>query len=162
MRLFSKHIIFNLLMLVCMTVHGENSLKTTQVESKLVSFVAIEQGYIRETIPGTTISSAYMTIRNDSHENIVLIGVSSKVSERIELHTHQISNGMMRMRKLDRIIIPANEQVVLQPSGLHIMIFDLDKRLQAESEIQLSLQFSNSISQNVTLPVRSIKESHQH
>lgn len=164
MRLLSKYVFFGLLLFNCITAYSESLLSNVQLSNiaNTTNNITIENGYIRETIPGTSISSAYMTISNHSDKAIVLKEITSEVSDRLELHTHQASNGIMRMRKLDRIIIPANEQVVLQPSGLHIMIFDLDKRLKAQEEVKLNFQFLNNESQNIILPVRSIKKTPQH
>lgn len=124
--------------------------------------IEVEQGYIRETIPGTAISSAYMLVRNTSNKDIVLFGVNSKVSKRVELHEHSMANGMMKMRQVSSIIVPANGQVVLKPSGLHIMIFDLAFGLKAEDEVPLDLVFSDNSVKKVKFPVRSIKQHKHH
>lgn len=120
----------------------------------------IEQGYIRETIPGTTISAAYLTLNNTSNKDITLIGITSEVSEHIELHNHEMNNGLMQMRQVNHIVIPANEQVVLQPSGLHIMIFNLEKGLKSNEKVNVNLQFLHAKSKEIVLPVRSIKAQH--
>ncbi len=119
--------------------------------------IVFEQGYVRETIPGTTTSAAYLTLKNMTDTDVLLTGVTSHISERIELHNHDFNNDIMQMRKLDQVVIPANEKVVLEPSGMHIMIFDLEKGLQAQERVHLNLQFFNAQTQEVVLPVRSIK-----
>lgn len=125
----------------------------------------IENGYVRETIPGTTISSAYMKITNKSEKSVTLVGASSKISPRIEIHQHTMKNGMMRMRQLDSIVIAANETVILQPSGLHLMIFELNKPLKDKTSIQITLQFLAREALTIQLPVQSIKRKqaqHHH
>lgn len=122
--------------------------------------LVIEKGYIRETIPGTTVSSAYLTLFNNTNESLTLTGVTGDVSQRIELHNHEMHNGLMQMRQIEQITIPANEKVTLQPSGLHIMIFDLEKRLEADENVDLNLLFLKAPNQKVVLPVKSIKSTH--
>jgi len=119
--------------------------------------LAIEHGYIRATIPGTNVSSAYMEIKNLSDNNKVLIGASSKVSDRIEIHEHILSEEMMRMRQRESLIVPANDQVTLQPSGYHLMIFNLIQPLKVDDKVELTLHFSKHSDVIVTLPVQSIK-----
>ena len=104
--------------------------------------LTVTEGFIRESIPGTTISSAYMTLTNTSEKPMTLIGVSSKVSARIEIHQHSMSKGMMSMRKLESIVIDGNDTVILQPSGLHLMIFDIKDLLKSGDVIPLTLHFS--------------------
>jgi copper(I)-binding protein len=125
--------------------------------------VQISQGHIRETIPGTSISSAYLTIRNTHQQALKLIAVTSKVSPRLELHEHSMTeSGMMKMRQVPYILIPANSEVTLEPSGLHIMIFELTKGLMAGEQVSLNLIFENQKIVNITLPVQSIKQRHHH
>ncbi len=124
--------------------------------------ITVENGYIRETIPGTTISSAYMTINNKSHQNATLIGATSAVSPRIEIHEHSMVNGMMRMGKLESISIKALSSTYLQPSGLHLMVFDLPQPLKAETSVNVTLVFKQHPSITITLPVQGLKQSHSH
>lgn len=125
--------------------------------------ISISDQYVRETIPGTKISSAYMTIKNDSAAPMTLTGVTSNISNRIELHEHVMTEDMMKMQQVDSIIIKANDQAVLQPHGYHIMVFDLHKPLQAESDITLTLHFNNKENITIDVPVKGIKtKRHQH
>ncbi len=119
----------------------------------------ISQAYARETIPGTQISSAYMTIKNNSEQSRQLIAISSNISPRIEMHQHLITNdGMMKMRKITTIVIPAQQQVQLQPSGLHLMLFDLKKPLISSQIVNMTLHFDNKSTMIVQVPVVSLKQ----
>jgi periplasmic copper chaperone A len=123
--------------------------------------VVVEQGYIRATIPGTSVSSAYMEINNATSEEIILIGASSKVSDRIEIHEHVMNGDMMRMQKRESLTIPANDHVVLQPSGYHLMIFNLIEPLKVDDNVDVKLHFSNQKEVIISLPVYSIKRKKQ-
>ena len=120
--------------------------------------VTVEDAYVRETIPGTTISSAYMKISNASAKNLAIVKATSSVSPRVELHEHSMADGMMRMRQVAEISLPAQTSIVLQPSGLHVMLFDLEQPLQAGQSIELVLHFANGTEQPVTAHVQSIKQ----
>ncbi|PKH85861.1 copper chaperone PCu(A)C [Colwellia sp. Bg11-28] len=119
--------------------------------------ITVTDGYIKASIPGTDITAAYMTINNTSDEAITLQKVSSTISDRIEIHEHSMADGMMRMREVGEITIKANSKVVLQPSGLHLMIFSLKQPMKEKIVIPLTLKFSNKTNIKIQLPVRKYK-----
>jgi len=120
--------------------------------------ITVEAPYIRATIPGTDITSAYMTIKNNGNEAAILIGVSSLFSDRIEIHQHTMSDGMMKMRQVQQLIIKDENQVILQPMGYHLMIFNVKEALRADQEVSLTLHFKQQKDLVVTIPVQSIKK----
>ncbi len=124
--------------------------------------VTITDGFIRETIPGTNISSAYLTITNHSHKDVVLVAASGDFSPRIEIHEHSLNDGMMRMRQLESITIDANSSVKLQPYGLHLMLFDLKRSLKHNESADITLHFSSQPKLSITLPIQSIKQKNHH
>ena len=117
--------------------------------------VTVEKSYIRATIPGTSISSSYMEIFNNSDHQVTLLAVTSNISSRIELHEHTMVDDMMRMRQIDSIEIKSKERVKLQPSGLHLMIFDVVKPLKPQQLVDLTLHFSNEKTLLIQVPVYS-------
>jgi copper(I)-binding protein len=121
--------------------------------------VIVEAPYIRASIPGTTITSAYMSIENKNDETLTLTGASSLFSDRIEIHQHTMSNGMMKMRQVEQLAIKGQDKVTLQPMGYHLMIFNVKKPLQPEDKISLTLHFKQQKDLVVTIPVRSIKQN---
>jgi copper(I)-binding protein len=120
--------------------------------------LVVENGYARESIPGTSISSAYMTIKNLSAKNIRLIAATSAVSDRIEIHQHTMSDGLMRMRQRDYVDISAQNSTVFQPSGFHLMIFDLKQPLKAKENIIITLYFDDQFSIDVNYTVQGLKQ----
>ena len=124
---------------------------TLQVHAK--NNISITDGYIKASIPGSDITAAYMSITNSNNKAITLQKITSPVSDSIEFHEHSMSNGMMKMRQVESILIKANNRVVLQPSGLHIMVFALKQQLSEQEVISLTLFFSNETKINIQLPV---------
>jgi len=125
------------------------------ISENSISTVVVENTYIRAKIPGTSISSSYMEIENKGDSSITLLSVSSNISPRVEIHQHTMLDGMMRMRKLDYIEIKAQERVKLQPSGLHLMLFDVKKSLNTQQHVELTLKFSNNELVTLQVPVYS-------
>ena len=141
------------LLLLCTLVcfFGEATPLLTQKNS----IILIENAYVRATIPGTSIASSYMEIENKGDKTVTLLSASSNISPRIEIHQHTMLDGMMRMRKVDSIDINPKERVKLQPSGLHLMLFDVKKPLNSPEHIELMLNFSTNESVTVHVPVYS-------
>ena len=121
------------------------------------NMVTASEAVIRETIPGTTISSAYLTLRNADEKTLTLSTVTSTISDRIEIHDHLLEDGMMKMRQRDAIVIPANSTVTLQPGGLHLMVFNLIEPLTVHDQVTFTLHFLGGKALDVTMPVISLK-----
>ena len=144
-----------LLFCTCSFFGIANDFSNEKVELGQKSLISVKQAYIRSSIPGTSITSSYMIIENKGEKTVTLLGATSKISPRIEIHQHSMSDGMMRMRQLDSIDIKARQRIVLQPSGLHLMLFDVKKPLKAQQKVKLTLNFSNKQSVAIQVPVYS-------
>lgn len=121
------------------------------------SVITVENAYIKASIPGSSVTAAYMTITNAGDKSATLKKITSSISARIEIHQHSMANGMMTMRQVDDITIDAGSHVVLQPSGLHLMIFAVKQQITEHDVIPLTLYFSNDTEVNIQLPVYRYK-----
>ena len=97
-----------------------------------------------------------MTIHNTGAEADRLIRAESPVSERVELHTHLQENGVMRMREVEAIDLPAGAATELKPGGLHVMFMGLKEPLVAGQTIPLTLHFETAGTLALTLPVEAM------
>jgi copper(I)-binding protein len=121
------------------------------------STITVTDGYVKASIPGSEVTASYMTLSNTSDKAITLQKVSSTLSDRIEIHEHSMADGMMRMREVGQVIIKANSKIVLQPSGLHLMIFSLKQQITDKDVIPLTLYFANGTEVKIQLPVLKYK-----
>jgi copper(I)-binding protein len=62
--------------------------------------------------------------------------------------------GMMEMRPVDRVEVPAGETVTLEPGGYHIMLLELAAPLEAGTTLEVTLTFEEGGEQVVTADVR--------
>lgn len=97
--------------------------------------------------------AGFLTISN-SGETDALIAFKSDICEKPELHTHINDNGMMRMRPVERIDVPANGSVELKPGGLHLMFVDLKERLQEGEQLDVILVFEKAGEVPLKIPVK--------
>jgi copper(I)-binding protein len=147
--------VFTLVLLIC-------SVLVNSVFASESPEVLVENGYARESIPGTTISSAYMVLNNLSSKKLRLIAASSSISERIEIHEHIMEDGLMKMRQREYVEVLAKESTIFQPSGFHLMIFNLKQPLKAKENITITLHFDDRSSIDVNYLVKGLKQKQNH
>jgi copper(I)-binding protein len=69
--------------------------------------------------------------------------------------THgSMSGGMMTMREVGSIQLPAGKMVLLQPGGLHVMLLDLAAPLELGASFTAVLEFAVSDPIEITFEVR--------
>ncbi|WP_120995267.1 copper chaperone PCu(A)C [Stutzerimonas urumqiensis] len=116
--------------------------------------VSIKDAWAREMPPGSPATAAYLGIHNGTDQPRRLIGVSSTVAEKAELHTSRREGDMVRMERLEAIEIPANGGVELAPGGHHVMLMGLERPLAAGDTFSLTLEFADGETRAVDVEVR--------
>ena len=124
--------------------------------------IQVEQPYVRAVPPGQPNSAAFMTLHNQGREGNALVGASSPAAEVVELHTHIIEEGMMKMRRVAQIELPARGAAVLKPGGLHIMLIGLKGPLTPGQTIPLTLKFADGSESTISAPVQEIMQTMGH
>ncbi len=100
--------------------------------------------------------AVYFTLHNHGNKACQLIGVSSPLSERVEIHEHIHENGVMKMRKVkNNLVIAPLDTLIFEPGGLHVMLFKMKKKLKDGAVLPLTLKFSDGREQNVEAKVRA-------
>ncbi|MGB1091870.1 MAG: copper chaperone PCu(A)C [Oceanobacter sp.] len=105
--------------------------------STLAAEVSVDNERVRLPIPGKQMTAGFLNITNQGEQARQLVSASAAWASRIELHTHVNDNGVMRMRQVPAIDLPVGETVMLQPGGLHLMIFGIESPLADSLAIQL-------------------------
>lgn len=107
--------------------------------------LVIDHPWARTTAPQQANGGAYLTITNGGSTADRLLAAESPVAGRVELHTHDVdSQGVMRMRQVEAIDLPAGETTALRPGGLHVMLIGLEDRLVEGEQFPLSLVFERA------------------
>lgn len=120
--------------------------------------VTVKDAWVRAPAPGQKVAGAYMELV--SRTPLALTGVASAAAARAELHSTSMEGGVMRMRPVARIELPAGSTVKLAPGGLHIMLVDLRQPLKPGDKVALTLtvqraDFASSSVFTVTAVVRA-------
>ena len=124
--------------------------------------ITANNAWVRATMPGQKVGAAYLDLQ--STVDTTLIRVESPVAESVELHSMTMNNGVMEMRMLDRMALPAAKTVKLAPGGNHLMLFGLKQPLQKGTQVPLTLHFRYADGKpgklELNAPVKAV--AHQH
>ena len=87
--------------------------------------IQVENAWTRATIPGQDTAGVDLTIT--SKQAATFVGVSSPACKSVELHSMSMSRdgGMMKMREVETIALPAGKPVNLRAGGYHLMMTGL-------------------------------------
>lgn len=118
--------------------------------------VEIDGAYARASIPNVPNSAAFFVIKNNSDKNIAITSANSDIAEKNELHTHIKENKMMKMMKIEKLVVPAKSSLELKSGGDHVMLIGLKKELKAGDEISLELSFSDGDKKSIKVPVKDL------
>jgi copper(I)-binding protein len=122
--------------------------------------IVINDPYVRSVPPGQPNSAAFMQFENTSNIDHAVVNATSPVSEVVELHTHTAEGGMMKMRRVKKIDIPAQATTTLRPGGLHIMLIGLYDDLKMDQKVPVTLEFEDGSKNMFIAPVRKIMMKH--
>jgi hypothetical protein len=100
-------------------------------------------------------SAAYMTLVNESDTPDALIRASTDAAETVELHTVVMEDGVMMMRPVTQIDLPASGEAELRPGGFHVMLLGITDDLEEGETVDLTLTFENAGEMNISAPVRT-------
>jgi periplasmic copper chaperone A len=114
--------------------------------------LAIDHPFARATPPGATVGAAFLTIQNQGKEADRLLGASSPVAGKVELHQMAMGGGMMKMRAVTGIDLQPGTTVELKPDGYHIMLEGLKHPLKQGESIPLTLTFERA--GTIEIPVK--------
>lgn len=118
----------------------------------------ITQGQLRVILKSRP-AAGFLSIANSGSEPDRLVAAETDGADRIELHGHSMENGIMKMRALDAIDIPANGSAELRTGGFHLMVFGLKHASRPGDTLAVTLVFERNGRVDVTLPVTKPGES---
>jgi copper(I)-binding protein len=132
-----------------------------QAEDVTAGSLKISSPWARATPKGASIGGAYLTIVNTGTEPDRLIGGSSDVAGRVEIHEMSMDNGIMKMRLLaNGAEIKPGQTVEFKPGGYHIMLVGMKEPLKPGEHFKATLEFAKAGKVDVTFTVEGIGAMH--
>jgi periplasmic copper chaperone A len=115
------------------------------------SILAVSDSWARAGRPN---SAAFMKIKNTSTEDRKIVSAETESAQYVELHDHIQEGDVMKMRKVNDLVIPAGGEVELMPGGKHLMLFGLGHGLESGQAIKIKLTLDNEATMNIEVPVK--------
>ena len=105
--------------------------------------IEVTQAWSRATPGGAPVGAGYLALTNRGAEADRLIGGSSDVAARVEVHEMSMDNGVMKMRELaGGLEVKPGETVTLKPGGHHLMLMGLKRGLKEGERFKAQLDFA--------------------
>jgi copper(I)-binding protein len=110
-----------------------------------IGSLGIADPYTPATPKGATVGAGYMEITNNGTAPDRLIGGSSDVARKVEVHEMTMDKGVMKMRPLKGgLEIKPGETVILKPGSFHVMFVGLKKPLRKGDHVKATLVFEKA------------------
>jgi hypothetical protein len=100
--------------------------------------------WARALPPTSPNGAVYLTLTNHGAHPDTLLGASADIAEHVEVHSHILEDGMMKMRRVESVDLPPHKEVLFAPSGHHIMLIGLKQPLAAGDRFSLLLTFEQT------------------
>lgn len=131
--------------------------------------IVVEEAWARASAGAAKSGAAYLTIANHGDEVDRLISVASDAATRVEIHTHVMSENVMRMMEVEGgVEIEPGSPTVFKPGGLHVMFMGLKEPFVEGETFPITLTLENAGEMTVDVSVEGIAamepshEDHHH
>ena len=121
--------------------------------------LSVERPWAREMPPVAPNGAAYLRIENAGAAADHVVSASSPIARRVEFHTHEMDGGVMKMRRVHSIEVPAQGSAPFEPGGLHVMLIGLKEPLVAGGSFPLTLGFRNAGELEVKVEITDVEST---
>ena len=126
---------------------------TATAQHYMLGDLSIHRPWSRELPPVAPNGAAYFRVENGGSETVRIVSVSTPIADRAELHAHETDGGVMKMRHLHELEVPAGGEVSFEPGGLHVMLIGLKQPLVDGESFPLTLGFDEAGTIEVTVEI---------
>jgi len=117
--------------------------------------VMVHEAWARASAGGATTGAAYVMLMGGDKPD-TLVSVSTPVAAMAQVHETTSDHGVMKMRPVADLPIPAGGMVTFAPGGYHVMLMGLKKPLVAGQTFPLTLTFAHAAPVTVDVKVRAL------
>jgi len=119
--------------------------------------LVISQAWCRATAGGAKVGGGYLTIENKGSAPDRLIGGSTDVAAKVEMHEMAMNGGLMTMRPLDNgLTIEPGKIVEFAPGGYHLMLLGLKNPLKQGDKVPVTLKFEKAGEVQLSFDVQGV------
>ncbi len=121
--------------------------------------VRVERVWARASAGTTANGVVYLTLSNHGERSDRLVALITSIAREAAIHETVQKNGMLSMEERGPLEIRPGESIVLEPSGLHVMLMGLKRKIEEGRSFPLTLTFERAGSIVVDVVVRGVGAS---
>jgi copper(I)-binding protein len=115
--------------------------------------VTVKDAWVRATVAQQKATGAFMQLQ--SSQDAKLISAQSPVAGVVEVHEMAMDGGVMKMRAVPSLALPAGKTVDLKPGGYHVMLMDLKGQVKDGDTVPVTLVVEGKDGKRQTLEVKA-------
>ncbi|HEX9391094.1 MAG TPA: copper chaperone PCu(A)C [Usitatibacteraceae bacterium] len=115
--------------------------------------IVVTGAWVKTTIPGGSVSAAYMQIQSPTA--LKLLKVEAPIAGDAQIHDMKMNDGVMEMKELDSLAIPAGQMVELKPGGRHVMLMNLTGPIRLGDNVPLKLVFEGADKKKISVRIKA-------
>jgi hypothetical protein len=115
--------------------------------------VTVKDSWVRGTTQAQKATGAFMEIT--SSDAATLLSASSPVAGVVEIHTMRMEDGVMKMRAIPKLDLPAGKGVKLAPGGNHVMLMDLKQQMKKGDVVPITLKVEGKDKKVQTVEIKA-------
>lgn len=115
--------------------------------------VKVDDPWVRATVAPQKATGAFMQLTSTKAAKVV--AASSPVAEMVEIHEMKMDDGVMKMRAVDALALPAGQAVALKPGSYHVMLMGLKAPIKAGETVPLTLTVEGEDKQRTTVEIKA-------
>ncbi len=134
-------------------IHATAALLALAASTAFAADLDVKTPWVRGTVAGQKATGAFMELASPAGATIV--GATSPVAGVTEIHEMKMDGGVMKMRAIPRLDVPAGQGVSLAPGGYHMMLMDLRQQLKKGDVVPILLQVEGKDKKVATVEIKA-------
>ena len=115
--------------------------------------VAVADPWVRGTVEGQRATGAFMKLTPTTNQK--LVAAASPVAKIGEIHEMAMDGGVMKMRAIPKLDLPAGKPTELKPGGYHVMLMALQKPLTEGESVPITLTFEDAAGKRQSVEIKA-------
>ncbi len=115
--------------------------------------VKVDDPWVRATVAPQKATGAFMQLTSAQAAKVV--AASSPVAGMVEIHEMKMDDGVMKMRPVDALPLPAGQAVALKPGSYHVMLMGLQRPIKAGEVVPLTLTVEGADGKRTDVEVKA-------
>lgn len=106
------------------------------------SIIEVNDAFVVMPAEGRDVTGAGMDITIQGPDRM-LIDASSTIAKKIEIHSMEMIDNQMKMRRVDGFVVTEDQPLKLERGGKHLMLFGVEGPLTEGDQVDILLTFSD-------------------